>query len=65
MSDLDNQDEHKARVQNRARSIRAGVLKDGTKPLTDIDDQQDNKSSSAPNLDFPRVLKKPGGKNEV
>ena len=57
MSDLDNQDQHKDQIQNRVRNTRAGVPKDGSPP-SDLDDQQDNKGHTAPNLTFPRVLKK-------
>ena len=64
MSDLDNQDEHKARIQDKVRNAKSEAGNEKS-TLSDTDDQQDNKSRSAPNLDFPRVLKKPGGKNEV
>jgi len=64
MSDLDNQDEHKARIQDRVRNAKSELGNEKSE-LSDVDDQQDNKSSAAANLTWPRTLKKPGGKNEV
>ncbi len=64
MSDLDNQDEHKARVQDKVRNAKSEAGNEKS-TLSDVDDQQDNKGMARDNLTFPRTLKKPGGKNEV
>jgi len=64
MSDLDNQDSHKAKIQQGVRDARAQPDTEQSK-LSDTDDQQDNKSRAAPNLTFPNVLKKTRGENEV
>jgi len=64
LSDLDNQDEHKARIQDKVRNAKSEPGNEKSE-LSDTDDQQDNKSNAAPNLTWPKTLKKPGGKNEV
>ena len=65
MSDLDNQDDHKNRIQNKVRTdVDRTKNVDSKSKLSDLDDNQDSKSRASPNLTFPRTLKRGGSQDE-